>query len=84
MELRDQLKAHLQEQGVPMMIYYPVPLYKQPAFAPYWPGGELPVTEGLCNSVFSLPMHSEMTEEILENVTGAVKDFFDKNEGGVI
>ncbi len=76
--LRDQLKAHLQEQGVSMMIYYPVPLYKQPAFAQYWPGGELPATEMLCASVFSLPMHSELTDAVLEKITGAVKGFFDK------
>jgi len=73
---RDALKAYLQEQGVPCMIYYPVPLYKQPAFAPFWKGGELSVTEALCASVFSLPMHSEMTEAILEEITGAVKAFF--------
>ena len=56
-----------------MMIYYPVPLYKQGAFAQYWKGGMLPVTEALCNSVFSLPMHSEMTEEVLSKITEAVK-----------
>lgn len=75
-ETREALKAYLQEQGIPCMIYYPVPLYKQPAFAPYWQGGELPVTEALCKSVFSLPMHSELTEEILDRITGAVKAFF--------
>lgn len=75
--LRDQLKAYLQDQGIPMMIYYPVPLYNQPAFAAYWHGGTLPVTESLCASVFSLPMHSELTDEILEKITGAVKAFFD-------
>lgn len=74
--LRDELKAFLAEQGVPCMIYYPVPLYKQPAFARYWKGGELPVTEALCASVFSLPMHSELTDDILEKITGAVKAFF--------
>ncbi|MBC7777358.1 MAG: DegT/DnrJ/EryC1/StrS family aminotransferase [Phycisphaerae bacterium] len=75
---RDELKAYLQEQGIPCMIYYPVPLYDQPAFAQYWKGGKLPVTESLCASVFSLPMHSEMTEEILAKITGAVKAFFER------
>ncbi len=73
---RDALKAYLLEQGIPCMIYYPVPLYKQPAFARYWHGTELPVTEALCASVFSLPMHTEMTDEILAKITGAVKAFF--------
>lgn len=73
---REELKAFLQERSVPCMIYYPVPLYKQLAFSKFWKGGELPVTEALCNTVFSLPMHSEMTEEILQQITGAVKAFF--------
>lgn len=73
---RDDLKAYLLEQGVPCMIYYPVPLYKQPAFASYWKGGELPVTEALCAAVFSLPMHSELTDPLLEKITGAVQAFF--------
>ncbi|MBP6812947.1 MAG: DegT/DnrJ/EryC1/StrS aminotransferase family protein, partial [Saprospiraceae bacterium] len=75
-DVRDKLKAHLQEHGIPMMIYYPVPLYDQPAFAQYWPGGKLPVTEALCASVFSLPMHSELTDAMLGQITEAVKDFF--------
>ena len=73
---RDQLKVYLAEQGVPAMIYYPVPLYKQVAFADYWNGGELPVTEHLCKTVISLPMHTEMTNEVLEKITGAVKAYF--------
>lgn len=78
-QVRDDLKAYLQEQGISCMIYYPVPLYKQPAYAHYWKGSELPVTEALCASVFSLPMHSELTEEVLAKITGAVKAFFEKN-----
>jgi UDP-2-acetamido-2-deoxy-ribo-hexuluronate aminotransferase len=77
-ETREALRAHLQAQGIPSMVYYPVPLYKQGAFAKYWPGGELPVTEQLCASVFSLPMHSELTDQVLAKITGAVQDFFER------
>jgi UDP-2-acetamido-2-deoxy-ribo-hexuluronate aminotransferase len=75
--LRDELKAYLAEQGIPAMIYYPVPLYKQEAFREYWPGGELPVTEQLCRTVISLPIHTELTDAVLEKITGAVKAFFE-------
>jgi dTDP-4-amino-4,6-dideoxygalactose transaminase len=75
-ETREALRTHLQAQGIPSMIYYPVPLYKQQAFAKYWPGGELPVTEQLCQSVFSLPMHSELSDSVLAQITDAVQDFF--------
>lgn len=74
--LRDALKAYLGEQGIPAMIYYPVPLYKQEAFKISVDESRFPATERLCASVFSLPMHSEMTEEILKRITGAVKAFF--------
>lgn len=75
---RDALQKFLAEKGVPSMIYYPVPLYKQGAYAEYWPGGELPVTEKLCNSVISLPMHTELDENTLEFIVENVKSFFKK------
>lgn len=75
---RDELKMFLSEQGIPCMIYYPVPLYKQEAFKQYWGGQTLPATEHLCDAVFSLPMHTEMTEEILKKITGTVRAFFEK------
>jgi len=74
---RDALMAHLQEKGVPSMTYYPLPLYRQIAFAPYVPGDfVLPVTEKLCDSVLSLPIHTEMNEELLNYISEQVKDFF--------
>ncbi|MEI6412253.1 MAG: DegT/DnrJ/EryC1/StrS family aminotransferase [Bacteroidota bacterium] len=75
---RDALKAYLQEQGIPAMVYYPVPLYRQPAYKQYWNGPVegFPVTEALCRSVISLPMHTELTEAILDRITGALKAFF--------
>ncbi|MBK8196439.1 MAG: DegT/DnrJ/EryC1/StrS family aminotransferase [Lewinellaceae bacterium] len=73
---RDALKTFLAEQEVPSMIYYPVPLYKQEAFKQYWNGTILPVTERLCETVISLPVHTEMTPEVLEKITGSVKAFF--------
>lgn len=73
---RDALKQHLAERGIPAMIYYPIPLYKQQAFARYWAGGYLPVTEQLCRSVISLPMHSELTPEQQDVIIEGVKSFF--------
>lgn len=73
---RDELQAFLQENGIPSMIYYPVPLYKQKAFAKYWDGKELEVTELLSDEVISLPMHTELTEEVLTYICEKVKEFF--------
>jgi len=74
---RDALKQFLADRDIPAMIYYPIPLYKQEAFASYWPGGELPVTEQLCRSVISLPMHSELDAAQQDRIIGAIKAFFE-------
>jgi len=74
---RDALQKHLEERGVPAMIYYPVPLYRQEAFKEYVaPDFSLPQTEKLCESVLSLPIHTEMSEELLHFIANQVKDFF--------
>lgn len=75
---RDELAAHLKEKGIPSMIYYPVPLYKQNAYKSLLPPDfeELPVTEQLCASVISLPMHTELDEAALSFISDSVKEFF--------
>jgi dTDP-4-amino-4,6-dideoxygalactose transaminase len=73
---RDGLLAYLTEKGIPTGVYYPVPLYQQNAFAKYYNGSPLPVTEALCQSVISLPMHTEMDDELLGYITGTVCNFF--------
>ena len=72
-ERRDDFKAYLSDNGVPTMIYYPIPLHLQKAFRqPGIENGSFPVTEMLSRSVISLPMHSELSEEQLEFVTGRI------------
>lgn len=74
--MRDGLKSHLDQKGIPNAIYYPVPLYKQKAFAPFSGGiKSLPVTETLCNEVISLPMHTELTPEIQDVIINEVLTF---------
>lgn len=73
---RDELLVYLTEKGIPTGVYYPVPLYQQNAFSKYYSRSPLPVTEGLCQSVISLPMHSEMDDELLGYIAGTVSHFF--------
>ena len=73
---RDELKTYLKEKGIPSMIYYPLPLYKQEAYKAYFTKDSLPVTENLCASVLSLPIHTEMTQETLSYITQQVINFF--------
>jgi UDP-2-acetamido-2-deoxy-ribo-hexuluronate aminotransferase len=74
---RDELNEYLKSFAIPTMIYYPVPLYKQKAFAEFVSEDfTLPATEKLCDSVISLPMHTEMQSEQLEFIAAKVKEFF--------
>jgi len=75
---RDEFKKYLDEQNIPNMIYYPVPLYKQEAFKTSSNGLEfLANTELLCQEVISLPIHTEMDEKQLSFISGRVKAFFE-------
>ena len=74
---RDGLHAFLAKKGVLSNIYYPVPLYKQAAFKEYVSNGfELPVTESLSKQVLSLPIHTEMDEDLLNKISTNVIEFF--------
>ena len=67
--LRDRVRNKLKEKAIPSMIYYPVPLSLQNAFAfAGYHEGDFPVTEHLCKSVLSLPIHTEMNEKQLDMI----------------
>lgn len=77
---RNALQKHLMDQGIPAMIYYPVALHLQEAFADLgYREGDFPVTEQLSTEVISLPMHTELSEDQLKRITDAVVDFVRKN-----
>jgi len=67
---RTTLREQLLERGIPAMIYYPIPLHEQLAYKnERYKKGDFPVTEKLCATVLSLPMHTEMDEETLKYIT---------------
>jgi UDP-2-acetamido-2-deoxy-ribo-hexuluronate aminotransferase len=67
---RNALVDHMSAHQVPAMIYYPVPLHMQKAYLdPRYKQGDFPVTEHLCMTVVSLPMHTELDEEQLKYIT---------------
>ena len=74
---RDALKGYLASKGVPSMVYYPLPLYRQEAFQRYVKEGfVLPHAEKLCEEVLSLPIHTEYNEEALAYSVGEIRQFF--------
>jgi len=74
---RDALALHLQENDIGNAIYYPLPLYKQQAFKTD-KNEQLhhPVTEQLCQSVLSIPIHTELNHDIQDKVIQAIFNFF--------
>lgn len=70
---RDQLRARLAEKGIPTMVYYPIELHKQKAFEKYHQEGEtFPVSEQLCQTVLSLPMHTELSKETVDFISNQI------------
>lgn len=66
---RDKVRERLVQDGVPSMVYYPVPLHKQTA---YTGNNDCPVSEQLSGCVLSLPMHTELDVQQLEYICTAV------------
>lgn len=70
LEKRDALRAELGKLGIPTMIYYPIPLHQQKAFdSANYSKGSFPVSEALCDVVLSLPIHTEMNNVMLREIT---------------
>lgn len=75
---RDNLKHNLEENGVPSMIYYPLPIHFQKAFESLgYKEGHFPVAEKLSKEVLSLPIHTEMESEQLQYITKTVNSFIE-------
>jgi dTDP-4-amino-4,6-dideoxygalactose transaminase len=73
---RDGLKEFLEKNGIPSMIYYPVPGHKQKMFENFETSAvHLPVTDWLTQRVISLPIHTEMDDEQLEFITSKVLEY---------
>lgn len=70
---RDAVAAVLKARSIPTAIYYSTPLHKMPAFEQYAPAGGLPVSEGACEDVLSLPMHPYLTPDQVHYICDCVE-----------
>jgi dTDP-4-amino-4,6-dideoxygalactose transaminase len=67
---RDQLKLHLEQQGIHCGVLYPVPVHRQPAY--HRVELTLPETERACAEVLSLPLHAGLQASDVDRVCEAV------------
>jgi dTDP-4-amino-4,6-dideoxygalactose transaminase len=82
---RDALQKHLEAEGIPTLIYYPVPLHLQRCYADQGgQPGDYPVTEAVSRRIQPLPMYPELTNDQVDQAGAAVATrmlFFREAEG---
>jgi len=71
---RHSCQTALADQGIPSVIYYPVPLHLQQVFLPlgYQPG-DMPVAESVSQHIFSLPMHPYLPRNARERIVDILR-----------
>ena len=73
---RDALVQHLNDNGIPCGVYYPIPLHRQKAYQDdRYNEADFTVTNQLVKEVISLPMHTELDDEQIEFISTTVIDF---------
>ena len=73
---RDKLKKYLEKQGIPTMIYYPLPLHLQPAFKYLgYKKGDFPEAEKASKEVLSLPIYPELSNKDQKIVVRKIKKY---------
>ncbi len=75
---RDWFKEGLSQMGVGTIIYYPIPIHKQPIYKELgYQDCNLPNTEQLSSSVLSLPIFPELTISQQDYVIDSIKKLLD-------
>lgn len=72
--LRARIMEGLQQAGVGVMIYYPVPFHRQDCFASLgYTDQQLPVATRVADEVFSIPIYPELTEVEQDEVISLIR-----------
>lgn len=73
---RSKLIEHLKSKGIPSMVYYAKPMHMQGAFEGKRSAiADCPVTEKLCKTVLSLPMHPYMKDDEIKEICDSIPEF---------
>lgn len=74
---REGLLAHLKSKGVAAMVYYPLSLHQQKAFAALGhKTGDFPRSEEAQAQVLSLPIFPELKEDEIKEVCAAIAEYY--------
>jgi UDP-2-acetamido-2-deoxy-ribo-hexuluronate aminotransferase len=70
---RQGIMEALVQAGIPVMIYYRIPMHLQKAFAGLgYAEGDMPVSEDYSRRIFSLPMHPYLTESEIDTIAAVI------------
>jgi UDP-2-acetamido-2-deoxy-ribo-hexuluronate aminotransferase len=74
---RDELAAHLGENGIPTAVHYPIPLHRQEAFSGLgYEEGDFPVASAVSREILSLPMSAFLSRKDQDEVIRQIRRFF--------
>ena len=74
---RDKLALYLKEEGIPTLVHYPKPIHLVKAFSYLsYKRGDFPVAERLSKRIVSLPFHPQLSENTLNYICNAIKEFY--------
>ncbi len=75
-DARDELRSHLERDGIASAVHYPTPIHRTGAYAHLGlEPGSLPVSERLSERICSLPVFPSMTDGEIDRVVQAVGAF---------
>lgn len=73
---RNGLQTYLKGQGIPSVVYYPSPIHRQTAYNDLVPSeSDCPVTDRLCETVLSLPIHPYISLAEINEVCNAIERY---------
>jgi dTDP-4-amino-4,6-dideoxygalactose transaminase len=77
-ERRDRLKEHLTKKGIETVIHYPIPIPHQKTYRAQfgYKDGMYPLSEEATTRVLSLPTRPTLTDEELQYIVNAIREFY--------
>jgi dTDP-4-amino-4,6-dideoxygalactose transaminase len=76
---RDDLKKHLEANGIGCALHYPLPLHLQKCYASLGhKPGDFPIAEKAARECLSLPIYPELTDQQIQHVADVIRNFFRK------
>ncbi|MBC8484634.1 MAG: DegT/DnrJ/EryC1/StrS family aminotransferase [Bacteroidetes bacterium] len=74
---RENLIAHLKENGIETGLHYPIPIHLQNAYKHLgYKRGDFPRIESEAERILSLPMYPELTETQIRYVVDKIREFY--------